>query len=315
MSEGHKDREVYDCIVVGGGPAGLSAALYMGRMRRSVLVIDSDEGRSNWHQVNRNYLGFPDGVHATALREIGRKQASTYSVEFVTGHVQKACREGDGREGRFLVSTGTGEDYASRTLILCTGVTDRFPEFEGSYECIGKSMFWCIICDGYEAIDKRIVVLGHGNRAASLALQLLVFTPSVTLVAWDGQLDLEPEKLQALHEQGIAVHDCDCASFACASTGKVSSLTLDTGEAIEFDMLFAAQRIEPNNSLAKQLNLMLDEHGFIVVDAEASTNVDGLFAAGDLTRLHNHQVSSAVHEGGMAAAAANHYLYEDWQQD
>jgi thioredoxin reductase (NADPH) len=176
-------------------------------------------------------------------------------------------------------------------------------------------MFWCIICDGYEAIDKRIVVLGHGNRAASLALQLLVFTSSVTLVAWDGQLDLEPEKLQALHEQGIHVFDCDCANFSCASKGMVSALTLNTGETIEFDMLFAAQRIEPNNSLAKQLNIMLDEHGFIVADAEAATNVEGLFAAGDLTRLHNHQVSSAVHEGGMAAAAANHYLYEDWQHD
>ncbi len=148
-----------------------------------------------------------------------------------------------------------------------------------------------------------------------LALQLLVFTPHVTLVAWDGQLELEDKQLQALQEHDITVYDCDCASFSCASVGMVTSVQLDTGEEIEFDMLFVAQRIAPSNELANQLNLMCDKNGFVVVDAEAATNVPGVFAAGDVTRLYNHQISSAVHEGGMAAAAANHYLYEDWQQE
>ncbi len=178
-------------------------------------------------------------------------------------------------------------------------------------------MFWCIICDGYEAIDKSIVVLGHGNRAASLALQLLVFTQKVTLVAWDGQLDLNEDKIRALKEQNIDIYDCDCTDFSCSVEGRVSSLTMEGegGKQLDFDMLFVAQRIVPNNGLANKLNLMCDEHGFIVVDAEASTNIKGVFAAGDITRLFNHQVSSAVHEGGMAAAAANHYLYAAWQHD
>lgn len=306
--------ELFDCIIVGGGPAGLSAALYMGRMRRSVLVIDSDEGRSNWHQVNRNYLGFADGIHATSLREIGREQASRYGARFMAGKVTEARADVTGSAPRFHVRTDSGEECVSRTVILATGVRDRFPEFEGSDACIGKSIFWCIICDGYEAIDKNIVVLGHGSRAGSLALELLLFTPHVTLVSWDGTLDLEGQKLRTLREHNINVYDSECLGFTCASEGMVCSLELEGGEKLEFDALFVAQRIEPNNELAKKLNLMLDENGFIVADAEACTNVQGVFVAGDVSRLFNHQVTSAVHEGGMAAAAANYYLYEDWQK-
>jgi len=284
-------------------------------MRRSVLVVDSEEGRSKWHQVNRNYLGFPDGVHATALREIGREQAERYGAEFMEAQVTTVRIDGTERDLRFYVDTDKHTKLMSRSLILATGVRDKFPEFEGSDDCIGKSMFWCIICDGYEAIDKRIVVLGHGSRAASLALELLNFTPHVKLVSWDGGLDLEKKQVAALRERSVEVYDQECVSFSCASEGMVTSLELGEGGRLDFDMLFVAQRIEPNNELAKQLNVMLDENGFVVADAEACTNVKGVFVAGDVSRLFNHQVTSAVHEGGMAAAAANYFLYEDWQKD
>lgn len=304
---------VYDCAIIGGGPAGLSAAIYLGRMRRKVIVLDIKEGRSSWHQVNRNYLGFLDGIHATALREIGQKQAEQYGAEFLDAHAIGITREGDASEQLFHVTTDKGA-ITARTLILATGVSDSFPEFEGSEDCIGKSIFWCIICDGYEAINRRIVVLGHGSRAASLALELLVFTQDVTLVSWDAPLNLPSEKLDALHEHGIRVIDSNCNFYQC-SKGELSSLRLEDGTELELDMLFVAQGIEPHNELAKQLNCNLDDHGFLVVDTEQSTNVAGVYAAGDVTRLHNHQIASAVHEGGMAAAAANYYLYEDWQKE
>jgi thioredoxin reductase (NADPH) len=306
------DRE-FDCAVLGGGPAGLSAAIYMGRMRRSVIVLDDQEGRSTWHQVNRNYLGFPDGIHATALREVGAMQASNYGVEFLQARATDVQMYGDGRERRFCIATRSGT-VLSRTLIFATGVSDRFPEFEGSVECIGKSMFWCIICDGYEATDKRIVVLGHNDRAACLALELLVFTPHVTLVSWDEPLDLSEQKLRTLREHSIPVHECGCEVYHCAR-GQISAITLENGTELELDMLFVAQSIEPNTELANKLNITLDENGYIMIDAEQNTNVEGVYAAGDVTKLHNHQVASAVHEGGMAAAAANYYLYEDWQKE
>jgi thioredoxin reductase (NADPH) len=128
-----KDGKVYDCAVVGAGPAGLSAALYMGRMRRSVIVIDDREGRSTWHQVNRNYLGFPDGIHANKLREVGRQQVEKYGATFLSATAEEVRAEGEGRERRFHFKTTRGP-VASRTVILATGVNDSFPEFEGSME-------------------------------------------------------------------------------------------------------------------------------------------------------------------------------------
>src|SRR4051794_618419 len=195
---------IFDCVIVGAGPAGLSAAVYLGRLRRKVLVIDDRHGRSTWHQVNRNYLGFPDGVHATALRELGRKQAERYGVQFCAAHASNVSVAGDKDERRFTVATDKG-DFVGKTLILATGVSDHFPEFDGSEECIGKSMFWCIICDGYEAIDKRVVVLGHDDHAAAVALQLLVFTERVTLISGEQLFDFSPERMEALRSHGVRV--------------------------------------------------------------------------------------------------------------
>ena len=305
---------LYDCAIVGGGPAGLSAALYMGRMRRSVVVIDDHEGRSTWHQINRNYLGFVDGIHASSLREIGRAQAEKYGVYFQSASAESVAVAGEDRQRRFYLGTTKGQVVA-RTLILATGVNDQFPEFDGSDDCIGRSMFWCIICDGYETIDRRIVVLGHGDRAASLALQLLVFTPHVTLVSWDAPFSVEPHRMKALQDHGVPCHDSKCTEFRCAPEGRLHAIVLEDGTELEPDGVFVAQFMEPNTQLAKQLGVSIDEHGFVVTDVEQCTNIDGVYAAGDLTKINNHQVSSAVHEGGMAAAAANYYLYEDWQKE
>jgi thioredoxin reductase (NADPH) len=175
-------------------------------------------------------------------------------------------------------------------------------------------MFWCIICDGFETIDKKIVVLGHNERAASLALELLVFTNDVTVISWDKPFNIPEDKRATMREHGIKLFDSTCVEYTCRTSGHLGAVVLDSGETIELDSLFVAQHIQPNNQLAQQLGIMLDEHGFVVTDVEQLTNVDGVYAAGDLTKLYNHQISSAVHEGGMAAAAANYYLYEDWQK-
>jgi thioredoxin reductase (NADPH) len=305
---------LYDCAVIGAGPAGLSAALYMGRMRRTVVVIDDNEGRSNWHQINRNYLGFPDGIHARALREIGREQAERYGAHLLSARVHDARIEGDGHERTFHLET-SGGTLVARTVILATGVSDEFPQFEGCDDCIGKSLFWCIICDGYEAIGKRIVVLGSGDRAASLALQLLIFTHAVSLVPWKEPLHAETQRVAALREHGVAIYDSPVHSFNCAPQGQLGSITLENGTQLDLDSLFVTQWIEPNAQLAHKLGIKTDDNGFIIVDVECATNVDGAYAAGDVTKLFNHQISSAVHEGGMAAAAANYYLYEGWQKE
>jgi thioredoxin reductase (NADPH) len=308
------DDKIYDCAVVGGGPAGLSAALYMGRMRRSAIVIDDERGRSTWYQVNRNYLGFPDGIHARSLREVGEEQCRRYRVRFLNARAIDARMEGQGQDTRFYIDTDEGIVVA-RTVVFATGVKDHFPEFSGSDECIGKSIFWCIICDGYESIGKKIVVLGHNDRAVALALQLKVFTDDVTIISWDEPFNISLADMKRLEEHGVKAYDSTCKEYRCQVGGQLSSIVIEGGTEIPLQMLFVAQWMEPNSQLAKKLGLKLDEHKYILADAEQCTNIDGVYAAGDVTKMFNHQVTSAVHEGGMAAAAANYYLYEDWQKE
>src|SRR5207253_649718 len=137
---------------------------------------------------------------------------------------------------------------------------------------------WCIICDGFESIGKKVVVLGHGERAAALALQLLVFTNRVTVVAWDASLNLDEERMTALREHGIEVFDCGCEAYTCARAGQLTSIRLTNGATVDLDMLFVAQRIEPNAQLAKQLNISLDQEGYIRTDAEQCTNLEAAYA-------------------------------------
>src|SRR5687767_15908875 len=134
-----------DAIVIGGGPAGMSAALYLARYNRSVVLFDTARGRSSFNQVNHNYLGFPDGVPIQRLRELGREQLSRYShVQVVDEAVERL--EGDADGG--FVAHATGGTHSGRTLLLSTGVEDHYPRFDGWEPCVGVSLFWCITCDG-----------------------------------------------------------------------------------------------------------------------------------------------------------------------
>jgi thioredoxin reductase (NADPH) len=333
----------FDCAIIGGGPAGLSTAIYLGRLRRSSLVIDDHEGRSLWCQVNRNYLGFPDGIEATDLRKLGRRQAANDGTEFCNGQVESIVRQGK----RFCVrvvpslpveadpAAGSQEQRAEDTadaraagetqikrhtelwasaLVFATGVQDHFPEFVGRDECVGRTLFWCIICDGYEAIGKRVVVLGADEEAASTALQLRQFTAQLTLVAGEPAFALPPARLDDLKTAGITTVTGRVRNVPNAA-GCVTALDLDTGQSVPLDMLFTVHEKTPRSDLARALGVRCDANGYIAADDEQKTNVPGIYAAGDVTRKHNHQISSAVHEGGMAAAAVNYYLYGALQKE
>lgn len=338
---GTDPRNPADCAVIGGGPAGLSAAIYLGRLRRRSVVFDDRAGRSLWSQVNRNYLGFPDGVEAAELRRLGRMHAATYGAAFVDGSVQEIERDGSlfrltiggrgepdagsaekirldadvgARLGEAKVH-GQSEAYA-RTVILATGVRDEFPEFGGRDECVGRTLFWCLICDGYEALDRHALVVGHDEEAVSSALQLREFTESVTLVAGAEGFTAPPERLRDLADAGIAAFPNPIAEYG-NDDGCITAVRLADrqGTMIPVDLVYAISPRRPKSELARRLGAELDENSHVVVDTEQKTNVPGFFAAGDVTRPHNHQITSAVHEGGMAAAAANYYLYGEAQKE
>lgn len=294
----------YDVLIVGGGPAGLSAALVLARFDRTVAVLDAGQGRSTWRQVNHNFLGFPGGVPARRLRELGREQLADYpQVECIDHKVESIRREGDG----FLAS-GQAGGWRGRSVIIATGVVDHYPHFDGWDEYVGRSMFWCVTCDGYASRGKRVVVAGNTADTAVEALQLGRFARSITLLTNSRDDDIGEPYRTRLRDAGIElVHD-RIASVE-GRDGEFTALVTVGGRRLALDQLYAVQGSTAQSDLAAQLGVAMDENGCITVDREQKTNVPGVFAAGDVTRRYDQLIAIAVHEGAEAAAAANYYLY------
>jgi thioredoxin reductase (NADPH) len=330
-----------DCAIVGGGPAGLSAAVNLARMRRNVVVIDDRDGRSLWSQTNRNYLGFPEGIPAAEIRRQGRRQAAAYGAHFLRGRVTTATRDvslfrlcvedhaGEGAGTHVNVARddelgrALGEEEAhgpveviARSVILATGVRDRFPEFPGRDECVGRSLFWCISCDGYESIGCNVAVVGFDEDAVQTALDILDFTDRVTMVAGRSEGFSVPEsRLADLTASGIPIYGCSVAEYQNAN-GQIAALVLADSCAtrIPVEMVFAVRTPVARNEVALELGVAVDARGQVIVDSEQHTNVTGVYAAGDMTSPHNHQVSAAVHEGNEAACTTNYHLYRPEQK-
>jgi thioredoxin reductase (NADPH) len=301
---------LYDCLIVGGGPAGLSAAIYLARFQRRAVVIDSDAGRSSGPQINDNYLGFPRGVKASRLRALGRRQAERFGACFVSGQLSSAVQ----REGCFALSGDCG-DWRARTVVIATGVTDIWPPVPRVDRYVGRSLFWCITCDGFRARGKRTVLIGADDEATTTACQFLVYTKKLTFVATgiDGEVQITPPRLQVLRDHGIDVVEGDIERIE--GTRGVVQRVIVNGEPYAADLIFSLLGAVPNSGLAAQLGVLLDDAGYIKIDAEQRTSATGVYAAGDVTGPYAHQVASAVHEGAMAAQAANYQLYEAYQQD
>jgi thioredoxin reductase (NADPH) len=301
--------KMYDTVIIGGGPAGLSAAIYLSRFLRSVLVIDDEDGRSTFAQINENYLGFPDGIAATELRKLGKTQAEKFGAEFMFDEVKDI----EGEFGKFTVIGK--EDYHAKTIIIATGVTDKFPLFENSKEYIGKSIFWCITCDGFQAKDKKVIVIGNDDEAASNALELLNYTKDITLVTNN---DKGESNISDYHGELLAKHHISiiegCLVNVEGEDGFISKVDIDTGDAIDANLIFSYQGSNPNSSLGFKLKLDHTKTGFIIVDKNQRTSMKGIYAAGDVSTGHSHQVVAAACEGACAAEAINYELYEDFQK-
>jgi thioredoxin reductase (NADPH) len=293
--------KIYDSIIIGGGPAGLSASVYLGRSLRSVLVLDAGEGRTQWNQRNDNYLGFPNGIRSSELVRRGRLQAQNFGVEFQSDCVQKIRRDNDIFEVALAEST-----LRSRTLIFATGVTDVWPSFPNARRYVAKSLFWCLHCDGFRVIDKRVIVLGNSDAAATTALQLLDYTPQVEFVC-ETEIAISPEKQAQLREAEIRLHQSRIIKVR-GKGGQLAALYLENGACLELDYLFSALGQVPNSQLAAGVGVELGESGCIKVDAEMHTNIPGVFAAGDVTNLPAQQVATAVHQGALAGVNANYFL-------
>lgn len=296
--------EAFEVMVIGGGPAGLSAALYLARYDRRVVLFDAGQGRSTWHQTAHNYLGFPGGIKARDLRERGYEQLAEYSHVTVYNHKIEQLRREDG----WFYASGQAGEWRAQAVILCTGVVDHYPHFEGWHEYVGRSLFWCITCDGYICKDERVVVVGHTDETAAVAMQLSRFTDKLTLLTHSDDFEISPKFVDRLNSYGIPIIR-DRIDAVEGEAGMFRALILKSGRRLELDQMFSHQGATPQVELAQQLGVALDEKGYILTDDEQKTNIPGVYAAGDVTRIYAHQISTAVHEGGTAASAANYFLY------
>lgn len=288
-----------DCLVVGGGPAGLTAALYLARFRRRVRVIDSGASRARWIPRSHNVPGFPEGVHGEDFLAALSRQAAQYGATLSGGRVTSLEPNAAG----LWVQIGE-ERLLSRTAILATGVVEIVPPAPGMAEAIQNSVVRvCPICDGFEAQGRSVAVHGDGDHAAREALFLRTYAASVTLVLTP-EGALSEESARALAEAGVRISRADPRAIAATAEGV--EIGAEDG-ARRFDLLYVAFGVTPQVKLARSLGVALDEDGRVKVSDTQETSVPGLYAAGDVVRGLN-QISVAVGEAAIAATAVHNRL-------
>ncbi len=272
--------ELHDAVVVGGGVAGLSAATWLARYRRAVVVLDSSEYRNRWVEKSHGYLG-DDPIEPTALLERAREQLGVYSgTEVRSAQVRSARREED---GTFTVDLeGEAEPLRARRLVLATGVRDRFPDVKGFFDHYGASVFHCPTCDGYEASDAEVVAFGWSAEVAEFAATLTGWARSVTIVTDGRPFEGDEQPRKRLAEVDVEVFEDDALELV-GERGSLQGVRLASGQLLDCQLAFFSIAHLPRNELAQELGCELTEEGFVEVDHEAATTVAGVFAAGDVT--------------------------------
>ncbi|WP_245156916.1 NAD(P)/FAD-dependent oxidoreductase [Lysobacter arenosi] len=289
--------DLFDCIVVGGGPAGLTAATYLARYRRSIVVFDHGLSRAVWIPTSHNCPGFPDGVGGRELLARMRRQATSFGVHTVDEEVDALRREGD----QFVLSHGRNSTRA-RNVILASGCEDIMPAMEGLEAAVAcGAVRLCAICDAFEAIDQEIAVYGPLEHAASHAIFLrtysrrLVMIPSREPQSDDAGQKLERSGIEVTRPAGVPRFDGERCHFEI------------DGRSRSFDVVYPSMGLISRSSLATDAGAKCDEDGALVADRHLMTSIEGLFAIGDVVSGLN-QISVATGHAAIAATAVHNRL-------
>jgi thioredoxin reductase (NADPH) len=294
-----------DALIIGGGLAGLSAAIYLGRAMRDTLVIDNGKPMARWEPDVQNYLGFPDGVSGPNLIEKGRVQAKRFEVDFAEDEILEASRE----EGGAFVLRGRKSSYRGQKVLLATGIFHIPPDIAGVTECLGHSLFFCKDCDGYRIQDKHVAIYGANNEAVRYALGMLVYSATVVIVTNGHKIRWDTRHAAWLEEYHIPVFTQEVGSVDHQDQ-QINSITLKDGLKVEIDVLFTTRGDVYHNKLAEGLGAKVSSEGEIIVDADQRTTVPGLYAAGCVTPA-NCQMIIAAGQGAVAAQAINRDIFGD----
>lgn len=294
----------WDVIIIGGGIAGLSAAVYLGRALRSTLIIDEGKSMASWEPHVENYLGFPESISGDELLRRGREQAEKYKTVFISDRVEKIHK----RQDLFVVQTDDTE-YVCKRLLLATGIYHEPPDLEGAKDCLGRSMFFCKDCDAFKIQGQRIIIYGHSNESVEYALAMLNYSLSTALVTDGKQPKWDEQHSIWLSEYKIPIYTSKIIRME-RETCSVRKLQLENGFELDVDALFVTRGDIYFNQLARDIGAKVDKEGEIMIDACLQTTVKGLYAAGCVTPA-NCQMIIAAGQGALAAQSINRDLFEE----
>jgi thioredoxin reductase len=295
---------MYDVIIVGAGPAGLSAALMLGRSRRRVLVCDSGRPRNAASHAMHGYLS-RDGVAPREFLSIARGELAQYdTVELrdilVTG---AACRA----DGRFHVTLADGSEHTSRKLLIATGVADNLPDIPGFAELYGRSVFHCPYCDGWEVRDQPLAIYGRGARGLGLSLELTGWSRDLVLCT-DGPAEIDDEGRARLARNGIGLREARVLRLEGRET--LERVVFADGDPLPRRALFFTTGQTQQSELALALGCEFNDKGTVRTGKYESTHLPGLYVAGDASRAVQWVVVAAS-EGAEAAFAINTDLLKE----
>lgn len=302
-------EQLLDVAIIGGGPAGLNAALMLGRARKNVAVID--EGRPR-NAVTRETHGFltRDGVSPSEFRRIAQEEISAYpSVSIVADTAVSIT----GTDGQFLITTAQGETFACKKLLFAVGMKDQPLDVPGLAEVYGKSAFVCPYCDGWELRDKPLVIISKGAGVMHFAPLLSGWTNRFTICT-NGPDELTEAQREELRQHRVPVFNTPIRSIDSID-GMVQQVVLEDGTTIPCEGIFFSPELVTGSDLPQSIGCHITEAGMVVVDDFGKTNIPGVYSAGDAAS-RQYQAIAAAAKGAFTAAAINNELnLEAWRRN
>lgn len=302
-SPASRDGPDLDCIIVGGGPAGLTAAIYLARFRRRFVVIDSGQSRASLIPQSHNHPAFPDGINGEVLLGRMRAQLAEFGAMLHLAEVDAINRAADGK-----FSARAGESTLSAPmLLLATGVVDNKPPLPDTADLVRSGLLrLCPICDGFEVRGRKVVVIGRGRPGLGEALFLSLYSAEIVLVTLGQRLDVSPENRRRLDAAGIRCIETALKRLS-VEEDRIVHFEFADGFRLSSDVVYAALGIEPRSGLVASLGAELEPDGRIRTDQHQRTSIAGLYAAGDIVTGLN-QIGVAMAQGEIAAVDINNRL-------
>lgn len=292
-----------DCIIVGGGPGGLTSAIYLARFRRRFVLVDAGQSRASWIPRSHNHPAFPEGINGLDLLERMRAQLSDLGFGVRRGSVEALHRQAD----ESFAATVDGTAYRAPYVILATGVVDKEPPLPNALDAVRRGLVrQCPICDGYEMIDRKLVVIGQGARGLGEALCLRNYTADITLVTLGDKLELGEVDRRRMEDAGIRLIETPVAEFVLEGE-HICRLIFTDGSSLSSDTVYSALGTHPRADLAAAMGVQLESDDRIRTDSHQRTSIDTCYAAGDIVTGLN-QLGVAMAQGEIAAVDIHNRL-------